>query len=552
MLLKNAFCVFEFLWISAAAPRLNSYEICRPTNTFTYDSNGILTTPKYSSNFYGNANCNFHIYFPAGINIQIDINGFYTSNSEYQSYLAIYTSNTTLFSTRVALLQGNYETVTFTYNLLSNAWFNFWLYDSSSYGRFRLTWKAMPEYPISSSLKKSDCQGPDVMFLLDRSQAIFPDFYNNSIKDFLRKMASQYSFLDDITKENPFSSKFGIIEFSDNAAVSLPLDKYTRVQFYWRLQNNTGYGSGGVSNVTAALSLAYDEFLQHGSPSDGDNIVPKMIVLVVNDISSFDLKQASAAMNKLKKLIQLPIGIIVPGLPGIVPGSQTRLGELLVGNANWRFGSLDSAVTGIPALTNSTFKCPYCTDLIFICEMTAAIGYDTKLQCLQLAQKLALAANQNSKRKYAIALYGVQIYHSIVLQEINEFNVTINQLIQNLEEQNLPNGGQSYLAPFKMNDILNQLCTTLGNSSSSKIGVTIIMGELSVIKDPNPANAAAQKVAKLNSDIFVLDETRFGPPSSIWTTLTNNQPNHIVNATSAADIEDFFETLLQDLQKSQC
>uniref|UniRef100_A0A914Q569 VWFA domain-containing protein n=1 Tax=Panagrolaimus davidi TaxID=227884 RepID=A0A914Q569_9BILA len=271
-----------------------------------------------------------------------------------------------------------------------------------------------------------------------------------------------------------------------------------------------------------------------------------MIVLVVNDISSFDLKQASAAMSNLKKLVQLPTGIIVPGLPGIVPGSQTRLGEL-VGNANWTFGSLDSAVTGIPALTNSTFKCPYCTDLIFICEMTAAIGYDTKLQCLQLAQKLALSANRNNKRKYAIALYGVQIYHSLVLQEINEFNVTINQLIQNLEDQNSPNGGQSYLAP-----ILNQLYTTLGNSSSSKIGVTIIMGELSVIRDPTPANAAAQKVAKLNSDVYVLDETRFGPPSSIWTTLTNNQPNHIVNATSAADIEDFFKTLLQDLQKSQC
>jgi hypothetical protein len=181
--------------------------------------------------------------------------------------------------------------------------------------------------------------------------AIFPEFYNNTIKDFMRKMASQYSFLDDITKQNPFSSKFGIIEFSDNAAVSTPLDKYTRVQFFWRLQNNTGYGSGGVSNVTA---------------------------------------------------------------------------------------------------------------------------------------------------------------------------------------------------------ILNQLFTTLGNSSSSKIGVTIIMGELSVIKDPNPAYTAAQKVAKLNSDIYVLDETRFGPSSDIWTTLTNNQPNHIVNATSAADIEDFFETLLQDLQKSQC
>uniref|UniRef100_A0AC34FQS3 VWFA domain-containing protein n=1 Tax=Panagrolaimus sp. ES5 TaxID=591445 RepID=A0AC34FQS3_9BILA len=298
---------------------------------------------------------------------------------------------------------------------------------------------------------------------------------SNSIKRFVLASTEKYSFLDDVTAQNPFSSRFGVIEFSDSATVSVPLGKYSRNDFLWKMQNNTGYGSGGDSNVSSALSLAYDEIWQHGTPNDGNYRIPKVVVLVVNDISPFDLKQAMAAINKLKDLVQLPIGVIVPGLPGIIPGSQTRLANL-TGNANYTFGSIDSAITGIPALTNSTFSCPVCSNVIFICEMTAAIGWETKKQCLQLSQRLAIAASHNSKRRYAIALYGTQIYHSIVMQDFLDFNDTINQMIKDAEESNIPNGGQTFLAP-----ILNQLYTTLGNTTSSSKFVTLIIGELSYV-----------------------------------------------------------------------
>uniref|UniRef100_A0A914YDZ6 Uncharacterized protein n=1 Tax=Panagrolaimus superbus TaxID=310955 RepID=A0A914YDZ6_9BILA len=82
------------------------------------------------------------------------------------------------------------------------------------------------------------------------------------------------------------------------------------------------------------------------------------------------------------------------------------------------------------------------------------------------------------------------------------------------------------------------------------------MGELSVIRDPNPALTAAQKVASLRSDIYVLDKSRMGSLSNLWPTLTNNLPDRIVNGTLTSDIDSLFmtfnATLLQDHRQIQC
>uniref|UniRef100_A0AC34GXE7 VWFA domain-containing protein n=1 Tax=Panagrolaimus sp. ES5 TaxID=591445 RepID=A0AC34GXE7_9BILA len=382
----------------------------------------------------------------------------------------------------------------------------------------------VPAYPISPPIA-SECEGPDILFLLDRSQAILPDFYNN---------------------------RFGIIEFSDDATVTVPLNHYNRADFFWKIQRNVSYGNGGDSNVVSALTLAYNEFVNHGSSLNGKYHIPRIIVLIVNDISRFGFNQTLAAMNKLKTIVGLPTGVIVPGLPGIPNGAQGRLANL-TGNANYAFGSLDAAITGIPSLSNSTFTCPICGNLVFICEMTVAIGYDTKLLCLQLAQKLATATADNNKKQYAIALYGVEIYQDIEFQAFDKFNDTINKIIDNIEENNLPNGGQTFLAP-----ILNQLYTTLNkNDTTSKADVfTLIVGELSAIRDPSPANTAAQNVAHMLSDVYVLDQSRYGPSSTIWTTLTNRYKDHIINGTTMTDIDSLFAafegTLLRDYNEIHC
>ena len=151
-------------------------------------------------------------------------------------------------------------------------------------------------------------------------------------------------------------------------------------------------------------------------------------------------------MDRLKNTVQLPMGVIVPGLPGVPVNAMNHLTTLL-GNASYAFDSLDAAVSGIPTLTHSTFSCPLCSGILFICEATSAIGWDLKIGYLQLVQRLAASTQQSSKQLYAIAMYGTQIYQHITLQHFDEFNQTLTALIANVNDNDLPDGGQTYLAP---------------------------------------------------------------------------------------------------------
>jgi hypothetical protein len=510
------------------------FKICPGVKT-SNDSTGTLQTPKFPTYDYSSDGCYFYIMAPYGTNIQISISYLnFRYNSTY-GYLSISNSTATL-----ATLTNYYGAVDLTYSAGNYA--KIYLYRYNYDAGFQLTWK---------TTRVNECQGPDVLFLLDRSQAIFANFYNTNMKNFLRSLSKDYFFTDDLNYQNSFSSRFGIIEFSDNATVTVPLKQYSRTDFLNQISYNVSYGNGGDSNVTAALSLAFDEFSADGTPDENGYHVPRIFVLVVNDISQFGYKNTAAAMNKLKTIVQFPTGVIIPGIPGIPSGAQDRLAAL-IGNANNTFGSLDSAATEIPTLTNN-LNCPFCSNLIFICEMTVAIGYDQKIQCLKLAQKLASATADNEKKRYAIGTYGVKIYNNIQLQTFSNFNETVNKLIDTVTTENQPNGGQTYLAP-----ILNQLYDTLKtNCTTAKaVSFTLIMGELSAIRDPNPASTAAQKVASLYTDIYVLDESRIGSLTTLWPTLANNLPGHIVNGTLTSDIESLFTTfntsLLQDHRQIQC
>uniref|UniRef100_A0AC34GWB9 Uncharacterized protein n=1 Tax=Panagrolaimus sp. ES5 TaxID=591445 RepID=A0AC34GWB9_9BILA len=95
------------------------------------------------------------------------------------------------------------------------------------------------------------------------------------------------------------------------------------------------------------------------------------------------------------------------------------------------------------------------------------------------------------------------------------------------------------------------------NSTTAKdVFFTLIMGEVSAIRDPSQAITAAQKVATLKTDIYVLDESRVGSIAGLWPTLTNNQVDHIVNGTLSSDIDSLFSTfnssLLEDHRQIQC
>jgi hypothetical protein len=396
-----------------------------------------------------------------------------------------------------------------------------------------LSWNSNPAFQISPPTS-SNCQGYNILFLLDRSQSIFQNFYNIDIKTFIVNVTSRFGFVDDVNAENLYSTSFGVIEFSNNNAVlTIPLKNYTRYDFLSNMTQSVSYnGYEGTSSVVTALLLAYNVFSENGNGS-----VPNAIVLIVNDISPFSFNTTLNAMNRLKEIVDLPMGIIVPGINGIPTDAQQRLNNL-IGNSENTFSSLQTAITGIPFLTSLNNHCSVCSGLIFIGEMSNAIGYNGKLRFLKLAQNLAAATAKRSSQRFAIALYGSGIYQSLQMQTFADFNQTITGLINTMQLQNTPDAGQTYLAP-----ILNQLYTQLGSDISSSNHAVLLMGEISVIRDPNPAYVSAQNVANRNTDIYVLSEDRYHAPTDIWDTLTQNHQSHIINGTVYSGVGDLFSVI---------
>ena len=72
-----------------------------------------------------------------------------------------------------------------------------------------------------------------------------------NITKFIRDLSANFAFTDDKTAQNPYSSRFGVIEFSDTAKVSVKLSDYSRYDFLLNVGSNVGYSNGGESNVIA-------------------------------------------------------------------------------------------------------------------------------------------------------------------------------------------------------------------------------------------------------------------------------------------------------------
>ena len=93
-------------------------------------------------------------------------------------------------------------------------------------------------------------------------------------------MANQFTFFDEASPNNPAFARFGIIQFADEALVTVPLNNYSRNDLYNRVYGDggVGYGDGGISSLADALNVAYNQFKQN---SIFEN---RAIVLVLNDV----------------------------------------------------------------------------------------------------------------------------------------------------------------------------------------------------------------------------------------------------------------------------
>ena len=163
------------------------------------------------------------------------------------------------------------------------------------------------------------------------------------------------------------------------------------------------------------------------------------------------IKESRDALQRLKYYAQLPIGVITPGRWGNQQEALAHLQYLLDNKTQLAFPSLNDAESGIPSLVDSTFQCtepPACSALIFIEETSEAIGQDTKLQFLRLAQQVAASTKHHANQRFGISLYAEAIYNIIELRNFADFNKTMTDLINVVADADFPNGGRTFLQPL--------------------------------------------------------------------------------------------------------
>ena len=94
----------------------------------------------------------------------------------------------------------------------------------------------------------TSCTSLELIFVLDRSSSIVPDIYENNVTQFVIDLASKFSFFDEASAGNAYT-RFGLIQFADNAEVSIPLGNYTRNDFDNQVRQKVVRGDGGLNNL---------------------------------------------------------------------------------------------------------------------------------------------------------------------------------------------------------------------------------------------------------------------------------------------------------------
>uniref|UniRef100_A0AC35FLE0 VWFA domain-containing protein n=1 Tax=Panagrolaimus sp. PS1159 TaxID=55785 RepID=A0AC35FLE0_9BILA len=334
--------------------------------------------------------------------------------------------------------------------------------------------------PTTISLPDLNCNNFELIFLLDRSQSILMDYYNYNTVQFVLDLANKYIFPGENSTD---FVRFGVIQFSDDSVVSIPLGNWSRSEFEYEVRTNIFYDNGGIiitgtplTSEILAITWAVDAFITAFSQFQQNSIFKnRAIVLIVNDISTFSIGDSINALTQLKQYVNLPMGAIVPGLWGTPEDALSHLIYLFGNQTQLAFGSLNSAINGIPTLIHEKFPCPTkqpCSALIFIEEATEAIGHPNKLQFLQLIQKLAASTAMKENQRFSIALYGNGIFHRTELQTFNVFNQTLTAFIDSVQTSDSPNAGQTRLAPI-LTDLKNVI-----NSGTVQNYTILLMGEL--------------------------------------------------------------------------
>jgi Mg-chelatase subunit ChlD len=395
--------------------------------------------------------------------------------------------------------------------------------------------------PITTN---SSCISLDLIFILDRSESVYPDYYNNNITNFVLDIANQFAFHDEATSGNPAYARFGVIEFASTASITIPLGNYSRSQFNKDVSTKVAYSEAeGTTRIDDAFMAAYFQFQQNGLMKN------KAFILIVDDVTTNNIQDAQDALARLEQYVTLPIGTIMTGSWGDLQDGYQRISSLL-GPKN-AFPSMDDDQSNILNRLDSTYPCtalPACSAIIFVEEATTAIGKPSKIAFLQLVSKLVNSIEHTPNQRFALALYGQVVYKDIEYQTFENFNQTLNDFIDSVSHSDTPNGGTTNLIP-----LLSRLNSTINERLYNSYSV-LLMGELQAVHNIGQTTKYAQSVAATGANIYVLDQTK-RLHSDFWSIFTGNAYGHVINGTNATPellYATFSQTIMSDFLAKGC
>uniref|UniRef100_A0AC34QMZ9 VWFA domain-containing protein n=1 Tax=Panagrolaimus sp. JU765 TaxID=591449 RepID=A0AC34QMZ9_9BILA len=396
------------------------------------------------------------------------------------------------------------------------------------------------------------CRPVNLMFVLDYSQSINPNFYNTSVRAFVRTIAAGYPMKGEIDGS---SSRIGIVQFASDANVSYPLIERTRQEFLNTIDAGIYYPHQGITNISIGLEVAINEFKNQGIAAH-DNV---MIILMTDGVSTLDIQQTQPAADRVHAYTDFFAGVGIDGINGNdISANLTNLG-ILLGNRDLAFADIllaEDSVSGIWPKSRKTYPCPPCKGAIFIAEMTETIGQYKKEILLNATKQIAAYLNANSglsaeELLFSIATYGNGVIRPIQFQKFDDFNYDLDRLINSVASSNNPNSNQTFAS-----DILKNLYETV-TSNRLKNYFVLFMGESENISDVKLSADYAMKLAQTSAEIFVLDLTENNQINDfVFKYLVGNDVEKIQNYTgqSVADLKNFYATGIfgQNWKKMTC
>uniref|UniRef100_A0AC34FV04 VWFA domain-containing protein n=1 Tax=Panagrolaimus sp. ES5 TaxID=591445 RepID=A0AC34FV04_9BILA len=365
----------------------------------------------------------------------------------------------------------------------------------------------------------SSCISLDLIFILDRSQSVYEDYYNINVTNFVLDIANQFAFHDEATAGNPAFARFGVIEFSSTPSVTIPLGNYTRKDFNTNVTKLIAYSvDEGTTRIGEAFMAALNQFKQNSLMRN------QAFILVVDDVTTENIQDAKDALNKLKQYNNiLSIGTIMTGSWGDLQDGYKQLSSLL-GNKNV-FPSMDDNQGDILNRMDTVYPCtalPACSAIIFVEEASTAIGQPSKIKFLQLVSKLVNSIEHTPNQRFGLALYAASLSKDVEFQLFDDFNRTLNDYINTITDNDSPNGGTTNLIP--------------------------------AVHNIGQATKYAQSIADSGANVYVLDETK-RLNSVFWDILTGHAYGHVINGTNATPellYATFSQTIIPEFLAKGC